>query len=270
MLSEVLQRTAYNAGTAVLAGVGGAALAEAYLHCAHTTFMCAPDLLASAGDVQPPAAALLPQATSIAAGCVGGEGQSTSGACLVCPPGCARQCGVQRVALALLGAVARAARATTGAAQVRAPVVACAMLRGATSDHDRVQSRALLLRALLRGLADNLLADALARVADVLAPLLHLGGGTADWVLEASSIVAEPGFPSLQPIAPAVALAFARRLSASPDPFARAGSTDAGAIEAVRNVCVQFAALCRSSGAGAGDASLARAFMDETFGDGST
>ena len=50
-----------------------------------------------------------------------------------------------------------------------------------------------------------------------------------------------------------------------------AGSTDASAIETVRNTCLQFAAVCRSSDACAGDASeLVKLFIDETFGDGST
>ena len=146
------------------------------------------------------------------------------------------------------------------------------MFRSATSDRDRVQSRELMLRALLHGLADNLLTDSLPRVADVLAPLLHMGGSTADWVLEAScTAVTTPGFPSLQPISPAVARAFGRSLAANSDPFARIGSTDASAIETVRNTCLQFAAVCRSSDACAGEASeLVKLFIDETFGDGST
>jgi len=82
-------------------------------------------------------------------------------------------------------------------------------------------------------------------------------------------IIAEPNFPagsqalvatSAGQRAPsAIALRFAEKLAACTDPFERPGSTNASAIEALRKLLVQFAAVCRGSAAGGA--------MEEAFGD---
>ena len=215
LLTELLVRTAGRVAPAVGAGAGGPALAVAYLQLVHTAYMCAPRLLLSGSGGL--AEGVLGHALGVAAGCVGGEQTSAAGAAAAaqgkfcpCPSGVERHRETQRLALALLGAVARATRVERRrpAAPRGAAAAAAAAPAAVPADYERKESHAaalleglrryaaqqlassttdatavaaatapggfLLLRAVLRGLADTLASETAPRTADVLAPLLHL------------------------------------------------------------------------------------------------
>ena len=196
LLEQLVAHIGARSAAAVGSSGGGVGLVVAYLQLVHTGYGSASAVLLSAG-----CRGVLGHALGVAVGCVGGEGKPIDGGgggggggFCACPAGAERHRDAQRLALALLGAAARAARvdkrprgfgggggaATASAAPAeheRKETHSAVLLdgvRGAGGDA-AVPAGYLVLRAVLRGLADTLSLESVPRSADVLAPLLHLG-----------------------------------------------------------------------------------------------